>query len=31
MFRGYSSNLKVNEVYVKTASGTSTIEYLIAK
>jgi len=31
MFRGYSSNLKINEVYVKTASGTSTIEYLIAK
>ena len=31
MFRGYSSNLKVNEVYVKTASGTSTIEYLIAQ
>ena len=31
MFRGYSTNLKVNEVYVKTASGTSTIEYLIAK
>jgi len=31
MFRGYSTNLKVNEVYVKTSSGTSTIEYLIAK
>jgi len=31
MFRGYSTNLKINEVYVKTASGTSTIEYLIAK
>ena len=31
MFRGYSTNLKVNEVYVKTASSTSTIEYLIAK
>ena len=31
MFRGYSANLKVNEVYVKTASSTSTIEYLIAK
>ena len=30
MFRGYSSNLKINEVYVKS-SGTSTIEYLIAK
>ena len=30
MFRGYSTNLKVNEVYVKS-SGTSTIEYLIAK
>jgi len=31
MFRGYSTNLKINEVYVKTASGTSTIEYLIAQ
>jgi len=31
MFRGYSTNLKINEVYVKTSSGTSTIEYLIAK
>ena len=31
MFRGYSTNLKINEVLVKTASGTSTIEYLIAK
>ena len=31
MFRGYSTNLKINEVYVKTASGTSTIEYLLAK
>jgi hypothetical protein len=31
MFRGYSTNLKINEVYVKTASSTSTIEYLIAK
>jgi hypothetical protein len=31
MFRGYSTNLKINEVYVKTASGTSTIEYLIAR
>ena len=31
MFRGYSTELKVNEVYVKTASSTSTIEYLIAK
>jgi hypothetical protein len=30
MFRGYSTNLKINEVYVKS-SGTSTIEYLIAK
>ena len=30
MFRGYSSNLKINEVYVKSG-GTSTIEYLIAK
>jgi hypothetical protein len=29
MFRGYSVNLKLNEVYVKTASGTSEIEYLI--
>jgi len=31
MFRGYSTNLKINEVYVKTASSTSSIEYLIAK
>jgi len=31
MFRGYSTNLKINEVYVKTASGTSTVEYLIAQ
>ena len=31
MFRGYSTNLKINEVYVKTASGTSTVEYIIAK
>ena len=31
MFRGYSTNLKISEVYVKTASGTSTIEYLIAQ
>ena len=31
MFRGYSTNLKINEVLVKTASGTSTIEYLIAQ
>ena len=31
MFRGYRTHLKVNEVYVKTASSTSTIEYLIAK
>ena len=31
MFRGYSTNLKINEVYVKTDSSTSTIEYLIAK
>ena len=31
MFRGYGENLSINEVYVKTASGTSTIEYLIAK
>ena len=31
MFRGYSTNLKVNEIYAKTSSGTSTIEYLIAK
>jgi hypothetical protein len=31
MFRGYSTNLKINEVYVKTASGTSTIEYLLAQ
>ena len=31
MFRGYSTNLKINEVYVKTSSGTSTIEYLIAQ
>jgi hypothetical protein len=30
MFRGYSTNLKINEVYVKS-SGTSTIEYLIAQ
>ena len=30
MFRGYSSNLKINEVYVKSG-GTSTIEYLIAQ
>ena len=31
MFRGYSTNLKINEVYVKTASGTSTVEYIIAQ
>jgi len=31
MFRGYSTNLKINEVYVKTASSTSSIEYIIAK
>ncbi len=31
MFRGYSTNLKINEVYVKTASGTSSVEYIIAK
>ena len=31
MFRGYSTNLKINEVYVKTTTSTSTIEYLIAK
>ena len=31
MFRGYSTNLKINEVYVKTASSTSSVEYLIAK
>ena len=31
MFRGYSTNLKINEVYVKTASGTSTVDYIIAQ
>jgi hypothetical protein len=31
MFRGYSTNLKINEVYAKAASGTSTVEYIIAK
>ena len=31
MFRGYSTNLKINEVYVKTASGTSSVEYIIAQ
>ena len=31
VFRGYSTNLKINEVYVKTASGTSTVEYIIAQ
>jgi hypothetical protein len=31
MFRGYSTNLKINEVYVKTSSGNSTVEYIIAK
>ena len=31
MFRGYSTNLKINEVYVKAASGTSSVEYIIAK
>ena len=31
MFRGYSTNLKINEVNVKTTTSTSTIEYLIAK
>ena len=31
MFRGYSTNLKINEVYVKTGASTSSVEYIIAK